>query len=173
MSRHIVLPHGHLLGAIPRHGQHRLYPSPPHHRGPLRRPRGAPRHRRGDTTPGPGSHPHPRPRRGRRPDRPDGSIRRLHPSAQGPFTPGYEFVGEVVDHGDGAADYAPAPGTIVAAALPAMGAYTEYASVPTWLLIEVPAGMSPHTAASIPLDYLTATSLLDTHARVHTGDTVL
>lgn len=90
-----------------------------------------------------------------------------------PFTPGYEFVGEVVDHGDGAADDAPAPGTIVAAALPAMGAYTEYASVPTWLLIEVPTGMSPHTAASIPLDYLTAISLLDTHARVRTGDTVL
>jgi NADPH:quinone reductase-like Zn-dependent oxidoreductase len=48
-----------------------------------------------------------------------------------PFTPGYEFVGEVVNHEE------LEPGTLVAAALPRMGAYAEYVVLPSWLLVPV------------------------------------
>lgn len=86
-----------------------------------------------------------------------------------PFSPGYELVGEVVDtHGEGLA-----PGTLVAAALPKMGAYTEYVVLPDWLLVPLPDGLDPHLAAAVPLDYLTALSVLETHARVARGGTVL
>jgi NADPH:quinone reductase len=84
-----------------------------------------------------------------------------------PFTPGYELVGEVVDHEE------LAPGTLVAAALPKMGAYADYVIVPSWLLVPLPDGLDPAVAATVPLDYLTALSILETHARVTTGDTVL
>jgi NADPH:quinone reductase-like Zn-dependent oxidoreductase len=86
-----------------------------------------------------------------------------------PFCPGYELVGEVVDnHGDGLA-----PGTLVASALPKMGAYAEYVVLPNWLLVPLPQGLDPHLAAAVPLDYLTALSVLETHGRVARGDTVL
>ncbi|WP_234436168.1 quinone oxidoreductase family protein [Streptomyces sp. NRRL S-813] len=86
-----------------------------------------------------------------------------------PFCPGYELVGEVVDApGDGMA-----PGTLVAAALPKMGAYVQYVVLPNWLLVPLPDGLDPHLAAAVPLDYLTALSVLETHGRVTSGDTVL
>ncbi|MEU5028644.1 quinone oxidoreductase family protein [Streptomyces milbemycinicus] len=86
-----------------------------------------------------------------------------------PFCPGYELVGEVVDtSGEGMA-----PGTLVAAALPKMGTYTEYVVLPNWLLVPLPDGLDPHLAAAVPLDYLTALSVLETHGRVARGDTVL
>jgi NADPH:quinone reductase-like Zn-dependent oxidoreductase len=86
-----------------------------------------------------------------------------------PFTPGYELVGEVVDtHGAGTE-----PGTLVAAALPRMGAYAEYVVLPDWLLVPLPDGLDPRLAAAVPLDFLTALSVLETHGRVARGDTVL
>jgi NADPH:quinone reductase-like Zn-dependent oxidoreductase len=86
-----------------------------------------------------------------------------------PFSPGYELVGEVIDaHGAG-----PEPGTLVAACLPKMGAYAEYVVLPSWLLVPLPDGLDPYLAAAVPLDYLTALSVLETHARVAHGDTVL
>jgi NADPH:quinone reductase-like Zn-dependent oxidoreductase len=84
-----------------------------------------------------------------------------------PFTPGYELVGEVINHDE------LEPGTLVAAALPKMGAYAEYAVLPSWLLVPLPDGLDPAVAATVPLDYLTALSILETHAQVGTGDTVL
>jgi NADPH:quinone reductase len=84
-----------------------------------------------------------------------------------PFTPGYELVGEVVDHEE------LEPGTLVAAALPKMGAYADYVVLPSWLLVPLPDGLDPAVAATVPLDYLTALSILETHAQVTTGDTVL
>jgi NADPH:quinone reductase-like Zn-dependent oxidoreductase len=84
-----------------------------------------------------------------------------------PFTPGYELVGEVVDHEE------LEPGTLVAAALPKMGAYADYVVLPSWLLVPLPDGLDPAIAATVPLDYLTALSILETHAQVTAGDTVL
>ncbi|HVV13305.1 zinc-binding dehydrogenase [Amycolatopsis sp.] len=78
-----------------------------------------------------------------------------------PFTPGYELVGETRD------------GRRVAMSLPSMGAYREHITVPDWLPVPVPDGLDTNTAATIPLDYLTALSLLETHGRVRDGDPVL
>ncbi|MFC5219747.1 zinc-binding dehydrogenase [Streptomyces coerulescens] len=91
-----------------------------------------------------------------------------------PFTPGYELVAEVVDQGrpDGGPAVPPV-GTLVAVALAGMAAYTEHLNLPAWQLVPLPQGLDPVTAAAVPLDYLTALSLLDTHGRVRRGDTVL
>ncbi|MEU7642255.1 zinc-binding dehydrogenase [Streptomyces sp. NPDC039016] len=54
-----------------------------------------------------------------------------------------------------------------------MGGYAEYVTLPLWQLVPLPDGLAPHTAAAVPLDQLTALSLLDTHGRLRPGDTVL
>ncbi|GAA1718232.1 quinone oxidoreductase family protein [Fodinicola feengrottensis] len=87
-----------------------------------------------------------------------------------PFSPGYELVGEVVDTGS---NVDLAPGVRVAVSLPEMGAYAEYVTLPAWLAVPVPTGLDTVVAATIPLDYLTALSVLETHARVGAGDPVL
>ncbi|MFE3768140.1 zinc-binding alcohol dehydrogenase family protein [Streptomyces sp. NPDC057579] len=92
-----------------------------------------------------------------------------------PFTPGYELAGEVLDFATAdtpAPSWLP-PGARVAAALTRMGGYAEYVTLPLWQLVPLPDGLDPHTAAAVPLDQLTALSLLDTHGRLHPGDTVL
>ncbi|MBB5782980.1 zinc-binding dehydrogenase [Nonomuraea jabiensis] len=90
-----------------------------------------------------------------------------------PFTPGYEIVGEVVDQGPATGPDRLVPGTRVAACLPRMGGYTEYATLPVASLTPVPEDLDPVVAAAMPLDYLTALSLLDRHARARPGDAVL
>lgn len=90
-----------------------------------------------------------------------------------PFTPGYEIVGEVVDVGTAVGVAGVVPGTLVAACLPRMGGYSECLALPVSALVPVPDGLDPVTAAAVPLDYLTAASLLGTHARVRAGDAVV
>jgi NADPH:quinone reductase-like Zn-dependent oxidoreductase len=93
-----------------------------------------------------------------------------------PFTPGYELVGEIVDHVGAPGLIVPdwvAPGARVAACLSKMGGYTEYCTLPLASLIPVPDGLDSTIAATIPLDYLTATSMLTRHARLGPGDAVL
>ena len=91
-----------------------------------------------------------------------------------PFTPGYELVGEIVDFTpDGPRPTWLQEGARVAVALTKMGAYAEYVSLPLWQLVPLPDGLDPLTAAAVPLDHLTALSVLDTHGRVGAGDAVL
>ncbi|MEU6642514.1 zinc-binding dehydrogenase [Saccharomonospora sp. NPDC046836] len=93
-----------------------------------------------------------------------------------PFVPGYELVGEIVDYCADPGQPEPAwlaPGVRVAACLPKMGAYTEYRVLPIGMLVPVPDGLDTRTAAAIPLDYLTALSLLERHGHVRPGDAVL
>lgn len=91
-----------------------------------------------------------------------------------PFTPGYELAGEIVDlNPDGPTPPGLGTGVAVAAALTAMGAYAEYVTLPLWQLVPLPDGLEPRLAAAVPLDHLTALSLLDTHGRVGHGDAVL
>ncbi|MHB9848222.1 zinc-binding dehydrogenase [Streptomyces krungchingensis] len=91
-----------------------------------------------------------------------------------PFSPGYELVGEIVDFAaDGPRPAWLTTGTRVAASLTKMGAYAEYVTLPLWQLVPLPDGLDPVTAAAIPLDHLTALSVLETHGRVRAGDTVL
>lgn len=54
-----------------------------------------------------------------------------------------------------------------------MAAYAEYLNLPAWQLVPLPEGLDPVVAAAVPLDHLTAVSLLETHARVRRGDTLL
>jgi NADPH:quinone reductase len=89
-----------------------------------------------------------------------------------PFSPGYELTGEIVDHAGAAPDWL-RPGALVAVCLPKMGAYADYVTLPVSLLVPIPDGLDPVTAATIPLDFLTASSLLETHARSGDGDAVL
>jgi NADPH2:quinone reductase len=93
-----------------------------------------------------------------------------------PLTPGYELVGEVIDFTE--ADRAEKPawlqaGRRAAACLPKMGAYTEYISLPFETLVAVPPDLDVYPAAAAPLNYLTALSLLERHARLEPGDPVL
>jgi len=92
-----------------------------------------------------------------------------------PFTPGYELVGEIVDF-DSGTPRPPAwlaPGARVAVALTHMAAYAEYICLPLWQLVPLPDGLDPRLAATVPLDYLTALSVLETHGRVEAGNAVL
>jgi NADPH:quinone reductase-like Zn-dependent oxidoreductase len=93
-----------------------------------------------------------------------------------PLTPGYELVGEVLDFGDDSLDSRPAwlrVGVQVAACLPRMGAYTEYITLPYGLLVPLPTDLDVYKAAALPLNYLTALSLLERHGKVEEGDPVL
>jgi len=96
-----------------------------------------------------------------------------------PFTPGYEFVAEVVDWTPAAGPDAAAPpdwlkpGARVAAGLSKMGAYAEYLTHPIAALTPVPDRLDVVTAAVVPLDYLTALSALERHGRTRAGDSVL
>lgn len=92
-----------------------------------------------------------------------------------PFTPGYELIGQIVDYATAGQPTLGwlTPGTRVAACLPAMGGYTEYRTLPISSLVPVPDGLDTAVAAAVPLDYLTAESMLTRHARVEPGDAVL
>ncbi|MFF4345772.1 zinc-binding dehydrogenase [Streptomyces sp. NPDC001530] len=91
-----------------------------------------------------------------------------------PFTPGYELVGEIVDFApDGPRPDWLVEGARVAVSLTKMAGYTEYICLPLWQLVPLPDGLDPILAATIPLDHLTALSVLETHGRVEAGDTVL
>jgi NADPH:quinone reductase-like Zn-dependent oxidoreductase len=69
------------------------------------------------------------------------------------FTPGYDFVGEILEPAQGSPLGA---GTRVAACLPRMGAYTTIIDVPGSLIVPVPEGLDSAVAAALPLDLLTA-----------------
>lgn len=92
-----------------------------------------------------------------------------------PFTPGYELIGEVVDWHT---DIPNLPkwlqsGQRIAASLPKMAAYTEMIALPLERLVPIPDSTDIAVAAAIPLNYLTAVSLLERHSHLEKGDAVL
>jgi NADPH2:quinone reductase len=54
-----------------------------------------------------------------------------------------------------------------------MGGYTEYHTLPADALVAVPADLDTQLAAAVPLDYLTAVSILERHLSARPADTVL
>ncbi len=76
----------------------------------------------------------------------------LYPQAL-PFTPGMEGAGTVVEVGEGHSEVA--PGQRVAYAME-IGSYAEYALVPVWKLVPVPAALSDSQAAALMLQGMTA-----------------
>lgn len=92
-----------------------------------------------------------------------------------PFTPGYELVGEIYDWGE-LKEKKPEwlkSGRKVAAVLPVMAGYAEYISLPVDRVVPINNSLDPVIAAAVPLNYLTAVSLLDRHGKVNEGDSVL
>lgn len=98
----------------------------------------------------------------------------LEPRA--PMTPGYDLVGEIVDLGDLDPQVCDSRGlrvgARVAACLSRMGAYVDVIDLPDWRLVPVPEGLDTVTAAAVPLDFLTAASLVERHGRVRAGQRV-
>lgn len=94
-----------------------------------------------------------------------------------PLTPGYDCIGEIIDwHASVDTDLAKTnqgKGTRVAICLPRMGTYTTHLCIKPWQIITLPDNLETIRAAAIPLDYLTAHSLVKTHARIKRGQKIL
>lgn len=94
-----------------------------------------------------------------------GAARRRMPSLTPPFVLGWDLAGEILDAGDGGSPFA--AGDPVVGMIPwiqiggSTGAYGEAAAVdPAWL-VPRPESLDPVTAATIPLNALTARQALD------------
>lgn len=88
-----------------------------------------------------------------------------------PFTPGYDFAGEVDKLGAGVVDMA--VGQTVAALQPDFGCYARYLCVPASILVPYPAQLDAAEVVSLVLNYLTAHCILHKKAGVQRGDTAL
>ena len=87
-----------------------------------------------------------------------------------PFTPGWDIVGVVDKLGDKVSKWQ--SGQMVAA-LPIIGGYAEYISLPSNELVPVPAGLDPAEAVSLVLNYTTAYQMLHRCAHIKPGEIIL
>lgn len=87
-----------------------------------------------------------------------------------PFIPGMEAAGVVEAVGAGVTEVA--VGDRVAYAMH-VGAYAEYATVPAWKLVNVPAGVTAEQAAATMLQGMTAHYLVTSTYALKAGDTAL
>ena len=94
----------------------------------------------------------------------------LFTAPQLPFTNGSEAAGTVVDVGAGVTEVA--PGDRVAYCM-VLGAYAEYAVVPAWRLVPVPAAVDLRTAAAVMLQGTTAHYLTHSTFPLKPGDAAL
>lgn len=87
-----------------------------------------------------------------------------------PFSPGYEFLGTVQDFGNLVTGFV--RGQRVAGMLPHMACYQEFLDLdPVWA-VAVPPSLAPEKAAALPLNFLTASALLE-RAGLKPGDAFL
>ncbi len=86
-----------------------------------------------------------------------------------PFTPGYDFVGRVIESYDSTHFEA---GDRVAALLPRMGTYSEILEVDEKYLVKIPATVDIEKVAAAILNYTTAYCIIGQKAKVTTGDSV-
>jgi len=93
----------------------------------------------------------------------------LYP-AEPPFTPGMEASGVVEETGPGVTGFV--PGDRVAYGM-CRGSYAEYAAVPAWQLVKIPAGVDDATAASAMLQGMTAHYLTHSTFPLVSGHTAL
>ncbi len=87
-----------------------------------------------------------------------------------PFVPGSEAAGVVEAVGEGVTEVK--PGDRVAYAMQ-IGSYSEYATVPAWKLVPVPADVDDQWAAAAMLQGMTAHYLSHSTYPIQKGDTVL
>jgi len=95
----------------------------------------------------------------------------VHPETpRPPFTPGWDFVGEVECLGARASGFKPGQNV---AAMPISGSYAEYVCVPERTLVPVPPGLDPAEAVSLVLNYITAYQMMHYSAKVRDGQIAL
>ena len=87
-----------------------------------------------------------------------------------PFAPGYEIVGVVEALGSGVTR-AQVGDTVTAFTV--TGGYSEYIYLNEEHLVQVPAGLDPAEAVTLPLNYVTAYQIMHRLAKVKAGDKVL
>jgi NADPH:quinone reductase-like Zn-dependent oxidoreductase len=87
-----------------------------------------------------------------------------------PFSPGYDFVGRVVDTNN---SKKVKEGDMVAAMLPTMCTYQDKLQAPEDYLVKLHEDIKTVDAAASVLNYLTAYCILEEKAKVKEGDTVL
>ena len=87
-----------------------------------------------------------------------------------PFTPGYDFAGEVDKLGIGVSGLS--IGQRVAD-MPVIGGYSQYCLRPAESLIPVPADLDPAEVACLPLAYMTAYQMLTRLRRFAPGECIL
>lgn len=86
-----------------------------------------------------------------------------------PFTPGYDFVGRIVESYDSDIFQI---GDMVAAILPKMGTYSELLEVDEQYLVKLPKNTPIDKAVASLLNYMTAYCILEQIAKVNMGDAV-
>jgi NADPH2:quinone reductase len=87
-----------------------------------------------------------------------------------PFVPGSEFVGVIVETGDGAGDFGVGD-RVTGTGL--FGAFAEEVVVPTAGLTRIPEGVDERTAAAFGVAYRTAYHALRSMARLREGDELI
>lgn len=89
------------------------------------------------------------------------------------FTPGYDLVGVLLDANAEATRLGLREGMPVAGCLPRMGAHASHVDVAPSLLVPLPAGLDPATAAALPLDLVTARRAVDLLALPERGSVLI
>jgi len=88
-----------------------------------------------------------------------------------PFSPGYEFLGTIDSVGSRVRGVS--PGLRVTGMVPKMACYRGVLDLdPVWA-VAVPEGLASESAAALPLNYLTARGLIETHAGLQSGESFL
>ena len=94
----------------------------------------------------------------------DGSVVRRNPNVTPPVVPGWDLAGEVAAVGDGVTGLTPGQRVVAMLHWPtytgAVGAYSELVALDAGLVIPTPDGVDDPTAATIPLNALTADQAL-------------
>ena len=94
----------------------------------------------------------------------DGSVVRRNPKVTPPVVPGWDLAGEIAAVGDGVAGLAPGQRVVALLHWPtfagAIGAYSELVALDAELVVPTPDGLDDPTAATIPLNALTADQAL-------------
>jgi NADPH:quinone reductase-like Zn-dependent oxidoreductase len=94
----------------------------------------------------------------------DGSVVRRNPRVTPPVVPGWDLAGEVAALGDGVTGFEPGQRVVAMVHWPTysgtIGAYSELVALDAALVVPTPDGVDDATAATIPLNALTADQAL-------------
>lgn len=92
---------------------------------------------------------------------------------EGPWIPGFEAAGVLVETGAGVSDWKPGQRVMGTVLRETCGCYAERAVMPAWLLMPVPEALSFEEAAAFPEVFITAYLALHVFGRLAEGESVL